>query len=146
MDRKITLRELNNLVRIGKLKKELGTQFEFDGLIHSGRMRLNDAQNDSNSIEGRFDLAYNAAHAFCLAALRWHGYRSDNRYIVYQVLPHTIGLDSAVWRVLAKCHDQRNIAEYQGHLEVDEQLLKDLMACAEEVYSAASALGPVPAD
>ncbi|MCH9048663.1 MAG: hypothetical protein IH836_06975 [Proteobacteria bacterium] len=142
----MTLRELDNLVRIGKLKKEPGTQFEFDGLIHSGRMRLNDAQNDSNSIEGRFDLAYNAAHAFCLAALRWHGYRSDNRYIVFQVLPHTLGLDSAVWRVLAKCHDQRNIAEYQGHLEVDEQLLKDLMTCAEEVYSAVTALGSVPAE
>lgn len=142
----MTLRELDNLVRIGKLKKEPGTQFEFDGLIHSGRMRLNDAQNDSNSIEGRFDLAYNAAHAFCLAALRWHGYRSDNRYIVFQVLPHTLGLDSAVWRVLAKCHDQRNIAEYQGYLEVDEQLLKDLMTCAEEVYSAVTALGSVPAE
>ena len=142
----MTLRELDNLVRIGKLKKEPGTQFEFDGLIHSGLMRLNDAQNDSNSIEGRFDLAYNAAHAFCLAALRWHGYRSDNRYIVFQVLPHTLGLDSAVWRVLAKCHDQRNIAEYQGHLEVDEQLLKDLMTCAEEVYSAVTALGSVPAE
>ncbi len=142
----MTLRELDNLVRIGKLKKETGTQFEYDGLIHSGRMRLNDARNGSNSIEGRFDLAYNAAHALCLSALRWHGYRSDNRYIVFQILPHTLGLDSAVWRVLAKCHDQRNIAEYQGHLEVDEQLLKDLMACAEEVYSAASALGPVPAD
>lgn len=109
-------------------------------------MRLNDAQNDSNSIEGRFDLAYNAAHAFCLAALRWYDYRSDNRYIVFQVLPHTLGLDSAVWRVLAKCHDQRNIAEYQGHLEVDEQLLKDLMTCAEEVYSAVTALGSVPAE
>lgn len=94
----------------------------------------------------RFDLAYNAAHAFCLVALRWHDYRSDNRYIVFQVLPHTLGLDSAVWRVLAKCHDQRNIAEYQGYLEVDEQLLKDLMTCAEEVYSAVTALGPVPAE
>lgn len=50
----MTLRELDNLVRIGKLKKEPGTQFEFDGLIHSGRMRLNDAQNDSNSMEGPF--------------------------------------------------------------------------------------------
>lgn len=142
----MTLRELDNLVQIGKLKKEPGTQFEFDGLIHSGRMRLNDAQNDSNSIEGRFDLAYNAAHALCLAALRWHDYRSDNRYIVFQVLPHTLGLDLAVWRVLAKCHDQRNIAEYQGYLEVDEQLLKDLMTCAEEVYSAVTALGSVPAE
>lgn len=62
----MTLRELDNLVRIGKLKKEPGTQFEFDGLIHSGRMRLNDAQNDSNSIEGRFDLAYTTQHMPCV--------------------------------------------------------------------------------
>ena len=50
----MTLSELDNLVRSGKLKKEPGTQFEFDGLIHSGRMRLNDAQNDSNSMEDPF--------------------------------------------------------------------------------------------
>ena len=35
-------------------------------------------------------LVYNAAHALCLAALRWHGYRSGNRYIVFQLLPHTL--------------------------------------------------------
>ena len=67
----MTLRELENLVRIGTLKKEPGTQVEFESLVRSGRARLNDAQNETNSIEGRFDLAYNAAHALCLAALRW---------------------------------------------------------------------------
>lgn len=141
----MTSHELDNLARIGKLKKEEGAQVEFEGLINSGRKRLNDAQNGSNSIESRFDLAYNAAHALCLSALRWHGYRSENRYIVFQALPHTLGLDAAVWRVLAKCHDRRNIAEYEGHLEVDEQLLKDLIASAEAVYDAVTSLGSVPA-
>jgi hypothetical protein len=46
-------------------------------------------------MESRFDLAYNAAHALCLAALRWHGYRPTNRYIVFQGLPHTLGLADA---------------------------------------------------
>lgn len=41
---------------------------EFAGLRRSGIARLKDAQNASNSLEGRFDLAYNAAHALCLAA------------------------------------------------------------------------------
>ncbi len=50
-----------------------------------------DAANTSLSLEGRFDLAYNAAHSLSLAALRWHGYRASNRYIVFQVLPHTHG-------------------------------------------------------
>ena len=86
----MSLPELDNLVRIGKLKEEEPSQVEFDGLIRSGLLRLQDAQNKANSLEGRFDLAYNAAHALCLAALRWHGYRSENRYVVFQALPHTL--------------------------------------------------------
>lgn len=66
-----------------------------------------DAANPSLAAESRFDLAYNAAHSLSLAALRWHGYRSSNRYLVFQVLPHTIGVGPEVWRVLAKCHDCR---------------------------------------
>lgn len=53
---------------------------------------MTDARKSSNSIESRFDLAYNAAHALCLAALRRSGYRAENRYIVFQVLPDTLGL------------------------------------------------------
>ena len=140
----MSLLELDNLVRIGKLKEEAPSQIEFDGLIRSGQLRLEDARNKSNSLEGRFDLAYNAAHALCLAALRWHGYRSENRYVVFQTLPHTLGMDTAVWRTLAKCHQRRNVAEYEGHLEVDEQLITDLVTCAENVYDSVSELGPVP--
>lgn len=139
----MSLPELDNLVRIGKLKEEKPSQVEFDGLIRSGQVRLEDAQNKVNSLEGRFDLAYNAAHAFCLAALRWHGYRPENRYIVFQILPHTLGLETAVWRTLAKCHQRRNVAEYEGHLEVDEQLISDLVICAENVCDSVSKLGPV---
>ena len=57
---------------------------EFNGLIKSGKNRLIDAQNTSLSPESRFDLAYNAVHALCLAALRKQGYRAKNRYIVFQ--------------------------------------------------------------
>ena len=87
---------------------------EFAGLKRSGLARLKDAGNASNSLEGRFDLVYNAAHALCLAALRHRGYRANNRYIVFQVLPHTLGLGPDVWRVLAKGHDIRNRGEYEG--------------------------------
>ena len=111
----MSLPELDNLVRIGKLKEEEPSQVEFDRLIRSSLLRLQDAQNKANSLEGRFDLAYNAAHALCLAALRWHGYRSENRYVVFQALPHTLSMDTAVWRMLAKCHERRNVAEYAGY-------------------------------
>lgn len=100
-----------NLCGAGKpLKAEPPDAAEFAGLKRSGLARLKDAGTASLSLEGRFDLAYNAAHALCFAALRWHGYRSTNRYIVFQLLPHTLGLGPEVWRLLAKCHDRGNAA------------------------------------
>jgi hypothetical protein len=98
--------------------------------------RLHDAQNTTLALESRFDLAYNAAHALCLAALRRMGYRASNRYIVFQVLPHTLGLGPEVWRVLDKCHNTRNLGEYEGMLDVDERLVKDLVAATEAVSRA----------
>jgi hypothetical protein len=69
---------------------------EFAGLKQSALSRLEDAANAANSLESRFDLVYNAAHALALAALRHHGFRPSNRYIVFQVLPHTLGVGSEV--------------------------------------------------
>ena len=77
-----------------------------------------------------------------LAALRWHGYRASKRYIVFQVLPHTLGLGPEVWRVLSKCHDVRNISEYEGDLDVDERMVVDLIAASRTV---AAKLGALPA-
>lgn len=85
------------------------------------------------SLESRFDLAYNAAHALSLAALRRLGYRANHRYIVFQVLPHTLGLGPEVWRVLDKCHQLRNVAEYEGALDVDVRIVTDLVAACETV-------------
>lgn len=59
----------------------------------SAMSRLLDARNMDLALESRFDLAYNAAHALALCALRSKGYRSSNRYIVFPVLPHTLALD-----------------------------------------------------
>jgi len=139
----MTSRELEYLAKTGKLKVEAGDQQEFDGLLRSARTRLADAKIESLSIESRFDLAYNASHAMALAALRWNGYRSGNRYLVFQCLQHTAGLGPEVWRVLSLCHDRRNRAEYQGHVDIDEQLVADLISAAEILLEKVSALGPV---
>ena len=77
---------LENLARIGKLKIEPPDTRERAGLLRSATVRLNDARKPNLSLESRFDLAYNAAHAAALAALRAHGYRSENRYLVFQCL------------------------------------------------------------
>src|SRR5437867_2232021 len=125
------------------LRKEAPDAKEFAGLEQSGLRRLADAENEANSLESRFDLAYNAAHALCLAALRHTGYRATNRFIVFQVLPHTLGLGPEVWRVLAHCHDLRNRGEYEGDLSVDERLLADLIQACKTVAAALDELPPV---
>ena len=134
----------DNLTGPGKpLKAEPPDANEFAGLKRSGRARLKDAGNTTLSLEGRFDLAYNAAHALCLAALRWHGYRSSNRYIVFQLLPHTLGLGPEVWRVLSKCHDLRNLGEYEGDLNIDDRIVTDLLAACRLVAGKVDALTPI---
>jgi hypothetical protein len=121
---------LENLVGRG-LAVEPPSPVEFEGLKSSGLARLKDASNSDNSLEGRFDLAYNAAHALSLAALRHHGYRPEKRYVVFQVLPHTLGLGPEVWRVLAKAHSLRNTGEYEGTFDIDERIVEDVItACA----------------
>ena len=114
---------LENLAKSGgTLVAEPPDTREFDGLMRSGLARPHDAGTAGLSLESRFDLAYNAAHALCLAALRHRGYRPQHRYIVFQVLPHTLGLGPEVWRVLAKCHEVRNLGEYEGDLNLNERL------------------------
>lgn len=111
---------LENLAGPGKaLRKEPPDANEYAGLVRSGRVRLADSRKVDNALESRFDLAYNAAHALCLAALRRQGYRSENRYVVFQALPHTLDLGPDVWRVLARCHQIRNQGEYEGDMNVD---------------------------
>ena len=61
--------QLDNLVRIGQLKVEPAAAGELTGLVRSGIRRLDDAARAELSVESRFDVAYNAAHAFALAAL-----------------------------------------------------------------------------
>src|ERR1700732_428144 len=59
------------------LAKEPPDAKEFAGLVRSALARLKDAENEANSLDSRFDLAYSAAHALCLAAVRHHGFRAS---------------------------------------------------------------------
>jgi hypothetical protein len=116
---------------------------EFENLKRSGLARLKDAQNTAISLDGRFDLAYNAAHALCLAALRYRGFRPTKRYIVFQVLPDTLDLGPEVWRVMSKAHDLRNRTEYEGLFEADDRLVKDLVTACRVVAAKLQELPPL---
>ncbi|MBS0328117.1 MAG: hypothetical protein JSS46_16440 [Proteobacteria bacterium] len=135
----MTSAELDNLVRVGGLKREPPTDDEVAGLLRSAQDRLTDAGRTELSYFSRFDLAYNAAHALALVTLRRAGYRSENRYLVFQTLPHTVGMEAAKWRVLAKAHERRNLVEYEGFLERDDRLLAELIAIAGELHGLVAA-------
>lgn len=124
---------LDNLVRIGQLKSEPPNNAETQRLLALARTRLADARVATLSAEGRFTSAYNAAHAAALAALRWHGYRSENRFTVFQCLPHTLGWSAVQWRILDDAHQKRNLAEYEGFLEVEESTITELCELVAEL-------------
>ncbi|MBQ0711625.1 MAG: hypothetical protein KBT53_01550 [Porticoccus sp.] len=137
------IKALENLVKINKLNTEPPDQTEFNGMVSAATLKLQDIVLPGLSVDSQFSLAYGAAHALSLAALRWHGYRSDARYLVFQCLEHTLGLEKSKWRVLDKCHQCRNLAEYEGHLDVDIQLLKELVSISNELLVLVKDLAPV---
>ena len=93
-------------------------------------------KNDSLDPDSQFDLAYGAAHRLALAALRHQGYRSENRITVFQTLVHTLGSDNADVQIFLKAHNERNLAEYEGRMEIDEGLLADLIRCTKKLEAA----------
>jgi hypothetical protein len=131
---------LANLARIKKLKAEPADARERAGLLRSATVRLRDARQTTLALESRFDLAYNAAHAAALSALRTHGYRSDNRYLVFQCLEHTLGFTPAQWLLLNQAHNKRNLAEYEGDLDVTVGFVTELIDHVDALIAAAQAL------
>ncbi|MGB5131711.1 MAG: hypothetical protein WBO00_03790 [Steroidobacteraceae bacterium] len=132
---------LENLCGPGKpLKAEPPDEAEIAGLLRSAQGRLRDAARKDLALDSRFDLAYGAAHALCLAALRQRGYRATQRYIVFQALPHTLGLGPEVWRVLSRCHELRNLAEYEGESHATVELVEELIAICKLLVGAIEAV------
>jgi hypothetical protein len=134
--------ELDNLVRAGSLKAEPASRKEFDCMVKSARRGLADAQNETIDTNSQFDLAVEATHKFALAALRREGYRSENRVTVYQTLVHTLGISSADLQVFLKAHNERNLAAYEGRVDISETLLADLVGATKRLASAVGKLTP----
>ncbi len=136
----MSLQALDNLVRIGQLKAEPFNANEVARMLAMARTRLADARLTGLSLEGRFTSVYNAAHAAALAALRQHGYRSENRYTVFQCLTHTLNWPPSHWRVLDTAHQRRNLAEYEGYLEIDESTVADMVELVVQLINQVQAL------
>jgi hypothetical protein len=131
-------------VGVGQLKAEPRNDAEVGRLLAMARTRLVDARLKGASAEGRFTSAYNAAHAASLAALRSHGYRGESRFMVFQCLSHTVSWPPARWRVLDSAHRKRNLAEYEGVLDVEESGIAELCAVTAELIADVAKLVGAP--
>ncbi len=127
--------KLANLTKTGHLKAEPPDRQEFANMVAMAKRRMADLQVAGLSEDSRFTIAYGAAYTLSLAALRWHGYRSDKRYLVFQCLQHTLGMDAAKWRILDQCHRHRNLAEYEGQLDIPQILSEQLVGVLAELLT-----------
>ena len=79
---------------------------------------------------------------------RWQrrrlGYRPENRYVVFQALPHSLGVSQPTCRVLAKAHEARNLGEYEGTMDLTERLVADVIEATSAVRDRLRATGPPP--
>jgi hypothetical protein len=126
---------LDNLARIGQIKVEARNPAEVTRMLKLAKTRLADAQLPHVSRDGRFASSYGAGHAAALAALRWHGFRSENRFTVFQCLQHTLAWPPHRWRVLDAAHQKRNLAEYEGYLDIEESLIAELIALVRDLIA-----------
>lgn len=124
------------LDQLRDLKSEPPDPQEILRLVAVAEAWLCDSSRTGLSPETQFVLAYGAAHAVCVAALRRLGYRTEKRYLVFQLLPETLGLGPDVWRVLDKAHEKRNLLEYEGLTDIEPQLLNDTLIAATAVLTA----------
>jgi hypothetical protein len=110
---------LENLARIGKLRRHSPTPAEITRLIAAVHRNLRDARVAGISAETRFDVAYKAVMQCSLAALMANGFRPStsepgHHATLIQSLAITIELPSERCVVLDKLRRLRNLSDYSG--------------------------------
>ena len=64
-----------------------------------------------------------------------HGYRSENRYTVFQSLEHTIGFTPDQWLLLDQAHKKRNLSEYEGDLDITVSFIDELVTMVDTLVA-----------
>jgi len=74
-----------------------------------------------------------------LAALRANNYRTaareGHRQLLFQLLPHTAGIDNSVAVALDRVHRKRNELEYVGAVDVTEAETGDLVVAVQALQN-----------
>lgn len=111
---------LENLIGKG-LQREHTSQAEIARFLAKITIKLKDAQNETLSLDTRFDIAYEALLQIGLAALRANGYRPDSRgghhVLALQTLVTTINYPQEKTRLLDEFRRQRGLGLYDGSFD-----------------------------
>ncbi len=101
------------------------------------RRRIADSKNSSNSLDSRFDLAFEALLQTAVAALRANGYRTTSeaghQRVAIQLLPKSIGIDPAEIRTLDEYRKKRSIGLYEADFDPSEDEVKAVTLSVEHL-------------
>jgi hypothetical protein len=131
---------LERLARSSALLAEPSTPREVETLLCIAKNLLVDSKRTEISSESRFRLAYDAAHAYASIALRLHGYRAENRHLVFRSLEQTVGLTPMQCRLFSLCYERRRTAQPEASPEIEEMLLRGLTRAVEDLAERVSSL------
>jgi len=110
---------LDNLLKIGQIKRHPPDRNEIQNLLSAAQRNLADAEVTGISAETRFDVSYKAVMKCALAAMMATGYRPDtnrpgHHMTVIQSLSLTLGVPAARIAVLDALRRKRNLSDYTG--------------------------------
>ena len=130
---------LENLLKIGQLKRHDTDTVEVARLLEAARRNVSDANVEAISVETRFDAAYKAIMQLALAALMANGFRPDtnrpgHHMTVVQALPLTIGMADGRVAVLDALRRKRNLSDYTGE-DIDEGSLQQCLGEARQLLT-----------
>jgi hypothetical protein len=118
--------ELDNLVKIHRFKSEPPTHSEYAGMIESAQASHRCSERRPRPRHPVRPRLRRRPPAGARRATP-RGYRSEDRVAVFQTPAHTVGTDPSHIQTFLKAHNERNLAEYQGRMEIDAKLLAALL-------------------
>lgn len=127
---------LANLVGKGLEKAETDAQ-EVARYLAKIQRKIEDSKRESNHLDTRFDIAFEALLQIAICALRVNGYRTTSaaghQQVAIQLLPKSIGIDIAEIRVLDEYRKKRSLGLYQADFEPSAQEVKSVSAAVERL-------------
>ncbi len=105
---------MQSALRAGTVVDQAWSVDEVKDALARPKKLLADLSNPKNtsSTEGRFDLAYTAAHGYLQMALRMKGYRTTtekgHRAVLFELIPELVPGAAGSQEILAQAHTLRN--------------------------------------